>query len=130
MMDTLETGSVPEFGEDEPEPTINDKQPSAGDSVDEGRSAAILAYIPFLCFVPLTTMRHNQFALHHGKQGLVLLMLEVLAVIFMIPKISGYFWALVIIFCVGSAIAGILFAVQGKETKLPYISDIAEKLKI
>jgi len=129
-MDTLETGGVPEFGEDMPEEVKGPEKINIDESVEEGRSAAIMAYIPFLCFVSLTTMRHNKFALHHGKQGLVLLMLEVLAVIFLIPKISGYFWALVIIFCVGSAIAGILFAVQGRMTRLPYISDFAEKLKI
>lgn len=129
-MDTLETGNVPEFGEDTLEQGESQPKTSANETVDEGRSAAILAYIPFLCFVPLTKMRDNKFALHHGRQGLVLLMLEILAVLFLIPKISSYFWTLVIILCAGSAIAGILFAVQGKKYKLPYIGDIADKLKI
>ena len=129
-MDTKETGKVPEFGEETlDEAEIGAKQ-SAEDPVDEGRSAAILAYIPFLCFVPLTKMRDNEFALHHGRQGLVFLLLEILAVLFLIPKISSYFWTLMIILCAGSAIAGIMFAVQGKKYKLPYIGDIADKLNI
>ena len=129
-MDTLKTGDVPEFGEDTLDEAEDRQKTSADETVDEGRSAAILAYIPFLCFVPLTKMRDNKFALHHGRQGLVLLMLEILAVLFLIPKISSYFWTLMIILCAGSAIAGVLFAVQGKMYKLPYIGDIAEKLKI
>ena len=129
-MDTPETGSVPEFGED---PQVKIQEPekqSAAADVDEGRSAAILAYIPFMCFVPLTTMRHNKFALHHGRQGLVLLILEIFALLFMIPKVSDYFWALVLIACAGSAVAGIMFAVQGKTYKLPYIGDLADWMKI
>jgi uncharacterized membrane protein len=131
QMDTLETGSVPDFGEDPLKKTeTSENSASADGSVDEGRSAAIMAYIPFLCFVPLTTMRDNKFAMHHGRQGLVLLMAELLAVLFLIPKVSNFFWVMVIILCAGSAIAGILFAIQGKAYKLPYIGDIAEKLKL
>ena len=129
-MDTLETKSVPEFGED---PRVEVEEPekrSAEAEIDEGRSAAILAYIPFMCFVPLTTMRGNKFALHHGRQGLVLLILEILAALFMIPKVSDYFWVMVLIVCAGSAAVGILFAVQGKTCKLPYIGDLADWMKI
>ena len=129
-METLETGSVPNFGEDPLEQAEKSEKKSRNNEVDEGRSAAILAYIPFMCFVPLTKMRHNKFALHHGRQGLVLLMLEILAVIFLIPKVSSYFWVVVIILCGGSALAGIMFAVQGTKHKLPYIGDIAERFKL
>jgi uncharacterized membrane protein len=129
-MKSLKTNDVPEFGEDPLGEEQPQQQPSTHDPVDVGRSAAILAYIPFLCFVPLTRMRDNQFAMHHGRQGLVLLMIEIVAVLFLIPKISDYFWTLMIILCAGSAIAGIMFAVQGKMYKLPYIGDLAEKFKI
>ena len=129
-MDTLETGSVPEVGEDPQIKVEEPQQRSVATEIDEGRSAAILAYIPFMCFVPLTTMRHNKFALHHGRQGLVLLILELLAVLFMIPKVSDYFWVLILIVCAGSAAAGIMFAVQGKTYKLPYVGDLADWMKI
>ncbi len=130
VMDTLETGSVPDFGEDPLDEAEKTHKESAADQVEEGRSAAILAYIPFMCFVPLTKMRENKFALHHGRQGLVLLLLEILAVLFLIPKVSDYFWVMIVILCAGSALAGIMFAVQGKMYKLPYIGDIAEKMKL
>ena len=90
-MDTLENESVPDFGEDPLDQTEKGPEASSENSVDEGRSAAILAYIPFMCFVPLTKMRDNKFALHHGRQGLVLLMLEILAVLFFCrPLLTKY----------------------------------------
>ncbi len=129
-MDTLESESIPEFGEEPLGQPEQEKKASADDSVDEGRSAAILAYIPFMCFVPLTTMRNNRFAMHHGRQGLVLLILEIVAALFLIPKVSNFFWVMVIVVCAGSCLAGILFAVQGKMYKLPGIGEIAERLKL
>lgn len=129
-MDTLENEDVPDFGEDPLDQAEKGQEASSGSDVDEGRSAAILAYIPFLCFVPLTKMRDNKFALHHGRQGLVLLLLEILAVLFLIPKVSNFFWVLVIIVCAGSSLAGIMFAVQGKMYKLPFISDLAERMRL
>lgn len=98
--------------------------------IEEGKAAAILAYVPFMCFVPLVKMRHNQFALRHGKQGLILFLVEVIALIFLLPKISDLFWGFVIIACLGSAIAGILYAVQGREWKIPFLGDLADKFKI
>jgi len=129
-MKTYENEGVPDFGEDPLDEAEKGPEASPENAVDEGRSAAILAYIPFMCFVPLTKMRDNKFALHHGRQGLVLLMLEILAVLFLIPRVSNFFWVLVIIICAGSSLAGIMFAVQGKTHKLPFIGDLAERMKL
>ena len=46
---------------------------------DEGKNAAIFAYVPFLCFIPLVKMRNNEFALKHGKQGFMLLLIEIVS---------------------------------------------------
>jgi len=98
--------------------------------IEEGKSAAILGYIPFLCFVPLVKMKDNPFAVRHGKQGLILFILEILAVLFLLPKISDFFWSAVIILCVIFALLGIFNAVQGKSYKVPYVGDLAEKFRI
>ena len=98
--------------------------------IEEGKAAAILGYIPFMCFVPLIKMRDNPFALKHGRQGLILFIIEILAVLFLLPKISDFFWSAVIILCAIFALLGILNAVQGKSFKIPYIGDLAEKIKI
>ena len=98
--------------------------------IDEGKAAAILGYVPFMCFVPLIKMKDNPFAVKHGKQGLILFIMEIIAVIFLLPKIADLFWGMVIVLCLASAITGIYFSVQGKDWKIPFIGDLAEKIKI
>ena len=98
--------------------------------IEEGKAAAILAYVPFMCFVPLVKMRQNQFALKHGKQGLILFLVEIVALIFLLPKISDLFWGFVIIACLALALAGIVYAVQGREWKIPFLGDLADKFRI
>jgi len=98
--------------------------------VEEGKAAAILGYIPFMCFVPLVKMKDNPFALRHGKQGLVLFIIEIIAVIFLLPKISDLLWSVVIMLCLAAAVAGIIFSLQGQDWKIPFIGDLANKLKI
>lgn len=97
---------------------------------EEGKAAAILGYVPFMCFVPLIKMKDNPFAVKHGKQGLILFIIEIIAVVFLLPKISDLFWGMVIVLCLASAVSGIYFAVQEKDWKIPFIGDLAEKIKI
>lgn len=98
--------------------------------VEDGKAAAILGYIPFMCFVPLVKMRENPFAVKHGKQGLILFVLEIIAAIFLLPQINFIFWGLVIILCLAAAAAGIFFTLQGQDWKIPFIGDLADKIKI
>ncbi len=98
--------------------------------IEEGKSGAVLAYIPFLCFIPLVMMKDNEFALKHGKQGLLLLLIEIVAVIFLFPGISDFFWKIILIFCFITAILGIIYSLQGKELKIPYLSKFVNKFQI
>ncbi len=98
--------------------------------IEEGRAAALLAYVPFMCFVPLIKMRQNRFALRHGKQGLVLLMVEILALFFLIPFVSRHFWAFVLILALLASIYGVLQVLQGREWKLPLLGNLAEKIRL
>jgi fumarate reductase subunit D len=98
--------------------------------IEEGKAAAILGYVPFMCFVPLIKMKDNPFALKHGRQGFILFIIEIIAIIFLLPKISDLFWGMVIILCLACAVAGVLFAIQGKEWKIPFLGDLADKIKL
>lgn len=97
---------------------------------EERRMAAVMAYIPFLCFVPLIKMRDDPYAYFHARQGIVLFFLEIIAFIFSFPHLSQLFWTVIIIACIGAAVAGIVFAVQGKMYKLPIIGDLADRLRM
>ena len=58
--------------QEEPDLEADGTYLSEEEMIEEGRAAAILGYVPFLCFIPLIRMRHNKFAYRHGKQGLFL----------------------------------------------------------
>ena len=109
---------------------MNKENISIEQEVEEGRIAAIFSYIPFLCFIPLLSNRQNKFALKHGKQGLLLLIIEVISLIFLIDFISHIFWVLILLICFFLAIVGILMVLLGKYWKIPFIGSIFEKYEI
>jgi fumarate reductase subunit D len=97
---------------------------------DDRRMAAVMAYIPFICIIPLIKMRDDPYAYFHARQGLVLFFIEMVAFVFSFPHLSQMFWTVIIIACIGAAVAGIIFSMQGRMYKLPIIGDLAEKLKM
>jgi uncharacterized membrane protein len=99
-------------------------------TTEEGRMAAIMSYIPILCFIPLLSMKENKEAHFHARQGVVLFLIELIAVIFLIDGISSLVFKGILILAVALSIAGIYFALQGKNYRLPVISDLAEKTKV
>jgi uncharacterized membrane protein len=101
-----------------------------GRPTEERRMAAVMAYLPFLCFVPLIKMRDDPYACFHARQGIVLFFMEIIALVFLIPYLSQFFWRVVLIACIGAAVAGIIFSLQGKMYKLPIIGDLADRLRM
>ncbi len=97
---------------------------------DEGRMAAIMAYIPLLCFVPLLSMKDNKEARFHARQGVLLFLIELVAVLFLVDAISDLVFKGILIGAVALSVAGIVFAVQGKNYRLPIIGDLADKAKL
>jgi uncharacterized membrane protein len=88
---------------------------------------AIMAYIPFLCFVALFGKDADEYSRKHGRQGLLLLIAEIVAVVMLLP-IGAFFWRLVLIACLVGSVAGIVNAYSGKEFRLPLIGRWADKL--
>jgi uncharacterized membrane protein len=99
-------------------------------STDDGRLAAVMAYIPFLCFVPLMTMKDNEEARFHARQGVILFVIELIAVVFLLPGVSDFIFKVVLVVAAGFAVAGIVFALQGKNYRLPFIGDLADRTKL
>ncbi len=97
---------------------------------DRGVIGAVLSYIPFLCLVPLLQMRDNETARFHSKQGLILFLIELLALLFLIPGLSKMIWTTVIVIALGASVAGIVLGIQGKKYRLPLIGDIADKMRL
>lgn len=127
--------------EGSPEPVNSDEQgeqksegasqeePEVGEriSTEQARLASILAYIPFLCFIPLISMRHNREVYFHARQGLILFFIELAAVLFSIDKIADFVFRGVLVAAIAAAVAGISFALQGKNYRLPIVHKLADK---
>ena len=100
------------------------------DKNNNGRIYAILSYIPFLCFVPLFKTNISSFAKHHVKQGLLLLIIEIIALLFLIDFISKLFWTIILIICLIVSLIGIFLSIAGKTFKIPFIYNLFKKYDI
>ena len=96
--------------------------PSEDKIREEGKIPAMLAYVPFLCFFALFLKRDNPYAFHHGKQGLILFLLEMGAIALRFDLL----WNLVLILCGGVAVWGIVAAFRGIKFRLPILSDLLD----
>lgn len=114
-------------GVDDP---INDSEEFESFSSDEARLAAIMSYIPFLCFFPLLKMRDNPQAKFHARQGVMLFLIELVAILFLIDGISDLIFKTLLIIAAAASLAGIYFALKGENYRLPIISDLADKFKL
>ncbi len=115
------------------------KQPDTGSAdtppeemSDDDRIAAMMSYIPLLCFIPLMNMnwKDNKQARFHARQGVVLFLIELVALLFLIDDLAKFVFRAVLVLSTALSAAGIYFALQGKSFRLPIISDIADKAKL
>jgi uncharacterized membrane protein len=93
------------------------------EEIEEGKSAAILAYIPFACLVSYLKWKDNRFAHQHARQGIALFIFELIAVMFLIPGMAELLFKLILTISVILAIIGIVYVLQDREWKIPYIGD-------
>ena len=92
---------------------------------------AILCYIPFLCFIPLLNYQNiNKFSKQHAKQGLLLLIVEFISLLFLIDFVSKLIWSILFILCLIISVLGIIKAVSSKTWKIPLIGNVFEKYEI
>ncbi|MDD2689727.1 MAG: hypothetical protein PHT41_06230 [Candidatus Omnitrophica bacterium] len=97
--------------------------------IHEGKFFAVISYICFLCIVSLVLKKDNKFALYHAKHGLVLFVFEVACFILSIIPILGWIisvFGLVLFMLV--SLWGVLQALMGNCSRIPIVSDIAEKI--
>ena len=86
----------------------------------DGKMYAVLAYLSIFCIVPLILKKNNTFVLAHGRQGLVLFVAEVGAMVvsIVLPWIFRPF--LFILF--GLSFWGMVTAIRGRFVELPIIA--------
>lgn len=91
------------------------------EKIQEGKFFAAIAYVPFLCLVPLIFKKSNSFAVFHGKQGLIIFVFEVGAtVIGIIPIFGQLVSTIVFLFCFVFSVIGFIQATLGIYWRLPW----------
>ena len=94
----------------------------------DGKMYAVLAYLSIFCIIPLIVKKNNAFVLSHGRQGLVLFVAEVAALVVSIIFPWAFRPLLFILF--GFSLWGMVMAIRGQYVELPVIARIAEKITI
>ena len=98
---------------------------------EEGKFFAAVGYIFFLCLVPLILKKGNKFASFHGKQGLVLLILEIAAAILRVVPVVGPVIATFAFVVFGIlSLVGVLKVLIGEYWEMPVVYDIAKKINV
>jgi uncharacterized membrane protein len=112
MMTTNEKGVVPK------DPEVQDAQ-----------FFAAIGYLCFLCFVPLALKKENKFAVFHGKQALVLFILELAAAILkVVPLLGDLLFSLSFVVFGILSLIGIVKVLMGERWEIPVVHEIAERI--
>ena len=127
---------------DQTEPTLKEEikanmkagqEANAGDAEAMAQGEKILAaigYFSFLCILPLVLKPDSKFCQWHGKQGLAITILFL--ALSAVGWVFSWFWlgiyGILGLFQFVLAMVGIYGAFQGKMSRLPMISNMADKL--
>ncbi len=95
------------------------------------RILSAVGYVFILCLLPLLLKRRSPFAQHHGKQGLVILVVWVLLWIGnIIPVLGQIVWMIGSVLLIILIILGIINAYNGKMWQLPVFGEYAKKIQL
>ena len=103
---------------------VKKQQNKKNHDLEDLRFAALFSYIRFLCFIPLLKYSDNKYVMGHAKQGFILLVLEVIALLFLIDFVSHLFWALILLMSICCAVIGMFMVLMGKKWSIPLIGGL------
>lgn len=97
--------------------------------ISKGKFFAAIGYISILCFIPLFLKRDNQFAQFHGRQALILFILELAAAMLVIIPVVGevVFRFTCLVFSIFS-LAGLIKVLMNEYWEMPIIYPISSKV--
>jgi len=121
-----------EVSEEKTEERIEPEQISeTPKKVEDDKFITFLSYIGILCIIPLLTKKDDEFVFFHAKQGLVLLIVEVItAFIAYIPLFGWVIAPMASFLWIALSIIGIINITNGKKKELPILGKYAGKIKI
>ena len=87
---------------------------------------AALSYLGILCFVPLVVNKDDEYVLFHSRQGLVLWMWSVLALLALhLPVVGEWFFGFSSMAILVLSLAGLASVAFRRAWRLPLISAVA-----
>ena len=92
--------------------------------IEEHKISAAMSYVGVLCFLPLFFKRKSTFVQWHAKQGLMLLLIEIIS--------SAFGWLLwpIFLLAVFFSLYGISQVLHGKYWRLPFFGKYIDKLNL
>jgi uncharacterized membrane protein len=99
--------------------------------IQDAKFFAAIGYLNVLCFVPLLLKKENKFAQFHGKQALVLFILEIAASILKIVPALGdlVFTIAFVVFGILSLI-GVMKVLMSEYWEMPVIYEISNRISL
>lgn len=111
--------------------TTEPKVPVKDPETQDAQFFAAIGYLSFLCFVPLFLKRGNKFAEFHGKQALVLFILELAAAILkVVPALGDLIFTLSFVVFGILSLIGIVKVLIGEKWEMPVIHEIANRISL
>lgn len=117
-------------GEREPK-EAKEAKTAVDPEIEEGKFFAIVGYISILCLVPLLLKKDNKFATFHGRQGLVLFILELAAgILKAVPALGDVVFTLGFVVFGVLSLVGIVKVLMNEYWEMPVVCDIAQKITL
>ena len=99
--------------------------------VQDAKFFAAIGYVSLLCFVPLALKKGNKFAEFHGKQALVLFILEIAASILkVVPALGDLVFTVAFVIFGILSLVGMMKVLMGEYWEMPVIYDISSRITL
>ncbi len=103
--------------------------PTQDPDIQDAKFFAAMGYFSFLCFVPLLLKKDSKFAQFHGKQALVLFIMESAAgILSMVPFLGDLVSRFAFVVFGILSLVGVLKVLMGEYWEMPVIHDISNRI--
>ena len=105
--------------------------PAQEEEIQDAKFFAAIGYFSFLCFVPLALKKKNKFAQFHGKQALVLFIMELAASILkVVPALGDLVFTVAFVVFGILSLMGVTKVLMDEYWEMPVIFEIANRINL
>lgn len=99
--------------------------------VQDAKFFAAIGYLNVLCFVPLLLKKGNKFAEFHGRQALVLFILEIAAgILKAVPALGDLVFSIAFVVFGILSLIGMVKVLMGERWEMPMIYEISSRISL